>query len=377
MQYQLVDAPMILVVDDDDFSAGVLTGLLSKEGFRACRAVNGIEGKRMALELKPDLILLDIRMPEEDGFSTCQKLKDDPATAMIPIIFETAADDIDSKLKGFSLGAVDYITKPFEKSEVLARVRLHLKLHLTHQELVESYIYKLNQLTEAQQFILPKPEDFPLAKFAVYYKPLDAAGGDFYDVLPISDHLFEYVVADVSGHDWGSSHATASLKALLHQNSATVYTIPESVQFINDVLYRILPADKFLSLCFVRLNRLRKRLAFACAGHPPLVVVRSKGEAGSYGTQGDLVGVSPSIQIEAKEISIESGDRFYLYTDGLLEQADSAVASSLTESIEGLVNLCRQYHSCPLEEAVQKIIDHRFDADHQPADDILLMAVEV
>ncbi|MBD2212531.1 response regulator [Nostoc linckia FACHB-104] len=119
----------VLIVDDNSANLGVLSDALDQVGLEVCIAKSG----KIALErikyVTPDLILLDIMMPEMDGFETCNHLKANPVTKDIPVIFMTAFSDTANKVKGFEVGAVDYITKPFQQQEVLSRVKLHLKLH--------------------------------------------------------------------------------------------------------------------------------------------------------------------------------------------------------------------------------------------------------
>lgn len=118
----------ILVVDDNSTNLDVLSETLISVGFRVAFAVDGESAIRQARYRPPDLILLDVMMPGIDGFETCQRLKADSITRDVPIIFTTALADAENKVKGLSLGAVDYITKPFQQEEVIARVRLHLQL---------------------------------------------------------------------------------------------------------------------------------------------------------------------------------------------------------------------------------------------------------
>lgn len=118
----------ILVVDDNPNNLGVLSDFLAEEGFEILVARDGKGALQRVEHATPDLILLDIMMPEMDGFEVCRRLKAQFHTADIPIIFMTALTDASDKVQGLSLGAVDYVTKPFQKDEVLARIRLHLKL---------------------------------------------------------------------------------------------------------------------------------------------------------------------------------------------------------------------------------------------------------
>ncbi len=131
----------ILIVDDNPNNLSVLYKTLESAGFQVRVEMDG-EGTLEQVEYEPpDLILLDVNMPGIDGFETCKQLKNNPTSKDIPIIFMTAFADINHKIKGLSLGAVDYIPKPFEQEEVLARVRLHLKLNFLSKTLAEQNAY--------------------------------------------------------------------------------------------------------------------------------------------------------------------------------------------------------------------------------------------
>ena len=129
------DNPSILVVDDEADSLSLLTGILSSEGYHVRAADSG----RLALASidawLPELILLDIRMQGMDGFEVCRRLKVDRKSQRVPVIFITAASDLEERVKGLALGAVDYITKPFQREELLARVRTHVELSRLRENL--------------------------------------------------------------------------------------------------------------------------------------------------------------------------------------------------------------------------------------------------
>src|SRR5215213_7005098 len=118
----------ILLVDDNPANLGVLTQLLAAQSWRVLVAQQGESGLRIAQQVQPDLIVLDVLLPGMDGFAICRRLKAELATAEIPVLFMTVRMEAADKLKGFQAGAVDYITKPFQAEEVLARVRTHLRL---------------------------------------------------------------------------------------------------------------------------------------------------------------------------------------------------------------------------------------------------------
>ena len=141
----------ILIVDDNSANLGVLSDALSQAGFEVRVAKSG----KMALErvkyALPDLILLDVMMPEMDGFETCRRLQANPETTQIPVIFMTALSDTANKVEGFQVGAVDYITKPFQQEEVLARVKLHLKLHVLAEKLEEKNMLLEQKVVEVSK----------------------------------------------------------------------------------------------------------------------------------------------------------------------------------------------------------------------------------
>jgi two-component system, sensor histidine kinase and response regulator len=137
----------ILVVDDNPVNVQLLTGLLKKEGFKVRAVLSGKLALQAARNNPPDLILLDINMPEMNGYEVCERLKDDKDLAAIPVIFISALNETIDKVRAFRVGGVDYITKPFQFEEVKARVETHLELHARKRELEQSY----RQLREAER----------------------------------------------------------------------------------------------------------------------------------------------------------------------------------------------------------------------------------
>ncbi len=129
------ESAVIFIIDDQPANLRVITNLLRSSGFKVLVAKDGESGIKKIEKVLPDLILLDILMPGIDGFETCKRLKTSPQTKHIPVIFMTALSDNESKIKGLQMGAVDYLTKPFEQEEILARIKIHLHLQKLNQEL--------------------------------------------------------------------------------------------------------------------------------------------------------------------------------------------------------------------------------------------------
>lgn len=139
----------ILIVDDTPTNLSVLSESLTAEHYQVAVALDGETAIEQIRYKPPELILLDVMMPGIDGFETCKRLKEDPTTRDIPIIFMTALADPVDKVKGLRLGAVDYITKPFQQEEVLARVNVHLQLYRLNQNLEKQVRERTAQLSEA------------------------------------------------------------------------------------------------------------------------------------------------------------------------------------------------------------------------------------
>ena len=118
----------VLAVDDSPEVLALLRARLKPEAIELVTAGSYAEGLALALELRPDLVLLDVEMPEHSGFDLCRRLKEEPSTANIPVIFLTGSSDIETKVHGFDLGASDYVTKPFHPAELRARVRAALRM---------------------------------------------------------------------------------------------------------------------------------------------------------------------------------------------------------------------------------------------------------
>ena len=144
--------PVILVVDDNPTNLKVLTNLLADSGFEILVARDGESGLERAQYIQPDLILLDIVLPTIDGFEICRRLKANEITRNIPVIFITAhATETDKKVKGFEMGGVDFIAKPIQQEEVLARITTHLRIRELTQSLQQQTVALQREITERKQ----------------------------------------------------------------------------------------------------------------------------------------------------------------------------------------------------------------------------------
>ncbi|MET0399533.1 MAG: response regulator, partial [Longimicrobiaceae bacterium] len=133
------EAPLLLVVDDDPVNVELLSDLLAAMDYRTTGAFSGEEALRAARERSPDLVLLDVMMPGMNGYEVCRRLKADAATAGIPVVFVTALSDTDDKVKAIEAGGDDFLTKPFNRPVLVARIRSLLRLKEANDALERSY----------------------------------------------------------------------------------------------------------------------------------------------------------------------------------------------------------------------------------------------
>ncbi len=153
--------PVVLVIDDSPNNLAVIARHLEDNGFEVMIARDGEDGVIKAARGLPDLILLDIMMPGMDGFETCKRLKSTSDTKEIPVLFMTALDSVEDKLRGFEEGGVDYIVKPFNEHEAVARVKTHLKIRKLQRDLEE----KNRRLQQAMNKIKKLEGIIPICSF--------------------------------------------------------------------------------------------------------------------------------------------------------------------------------------------------------------------
>ena len=369
-----IASPKILVVDDVPVNLRLLEGILQPEGFETIVARNGKAARELSRTALPDLILLDIIMPGETGFETCARLKSDPLTSDIPIIFLSALGDVSSKVQGLKIGGVDYISKPVNGEEVLARVRVHLRISQNNRALVQEHRARLESLREAQQAILVRPEDYPEARFAVYYEPLEETGGDFYDVVAVNSDVSGYFVADVSGHGASAAFLTSAIKALLRQYTGPLYSPEDTMRGVDSVMRQILGPEQYLTACYAHLNRWTRKLSVVSAGHPPLLVVSASGEAQVVEMNSDPLGIFSAVVLQRKDLWLAKGDRFFLYSDGMIEATPGADRKA---GIAHLIQACVDFRDEALAASTQNIAARLRGEVRAAEDDLLLLAVEV
>ena len=318
----------ILLVDDNPTNLQVLFQTLEGVGCKLLIAKNGEMALSIAGKALPDLILLDIMMPDIDGYEVCRQLKTNRATSGIPVIFLSALGDTEDKVKGLQLGAVDYITKPFQPDEVIARVNTHLTIHRL-KRVVESQKdqleHELEVVSEVQRKLLPK--QLPVIdgfKLAVHYETSRYAGGDYYDILELPDNCWGFLIADAEGHSAPAAVLMAMTCALFRSYPGSASDPAEVLHYLNEHLCKV--ADpSFMTALYAYYDANAQAMWIARAGHPlPMIFRHSDKKAIELPCPGVYpLGIEPyEIEIPVTETKLEPGDRFLIYTDGLTERFD-------------------------------------------------------
>src|SRR5499427_5011789 len=266
---------LVLVVDDATANLQVVHSML-KDDFKIRVATSG--AKALALvkdKQQPDLILLDVAMPGMVGYELCTILKATPEARDIPVIFLTGKTKCDEETKGFEVGAVDYIHKPFSPAVVKARVHTHLVLRETREKLAQQLLTIQKELETArliQQSILPEtvPQIVGL-DIAARYVPMAAVAGDFYDFIVVDNKHVGILVADVSGHGMPAALIASMLKIALAAQAAHADDPARVLHGLNQALCGKFQ-HHYVTASYAFVDMKKRTLTYAGAGHPPLLM---------------------------------------------------------------------------------------------------------
>ncbi len=357
----------ILIVDDSPANIKVLAATLMSD-YEIAATTNGYEAieiatMRIGLNTAPDLILLDIMMPGMDGYEVCRRLKSDIRTKNIPVIFITARSEEKEEAKGFELGAVDYITKPFSPAIVKARVNTHLDLkrHRDHLEKLNTLLKEeiaerkrseaaLKELFKKQEVdielakktlklvngVIPRYTDLSdgLALFAdVISVACYAEGGDHFfvrNIKPDKENRREKTVLslkDQSGHEV-SCVLRSIITDFIHNNilnSNSLVTLEKAVSKLNDEICRsgIFNLEDFFTSINAEIDHETLKMRYVSAGHPPFLLIRGTSvmglpDSGNKGTNVPIA-IKGGIMFSAGEFQLNENDKLIFYTDGLTE----------------------------------------------------------
>ena len=373
---------LILIVDDTPTNIGVISGAL-KDTYKTKIATNGEKALALAsAEEKPDLILLDIVMPGMDGYEVCSRLKSDPATSEIPVIFLTGQTGAEDETRGFEVGAVDYVHKPFSPAVVKARVRSHILLREARAQLAEQLLALNNELEMARQIqlsILPHSiPALPGLEIAARFLPMTSVAGDFYDFIKVDDKHIGILIADVSGHGLPSALIASMLQVALKGQAHHAAEPAKVLRGLNLALCGKF-TQNFVTAAYIYMDLENHLLRYAGAGHPPVLHWRnSASKTGQVLENGLVLGMVEEAGYEALELTLEPRDRYVLYTDGVVEAADPARELYGTDRFMEFMDSNRALDTGPFADALLAELAKWTGqpADQSQQDDITLLVID-
>jgi phosphoserine phosphatase RsbU/P len=355
-----VEKQTVLVVDDTPTNIKVVMETL-KDDYRIVAAVNGQRALQLAAsDPNPDIILLDVMMPEMDGYEVCAKLKTDVKTRDIPIIFVTAMSDTQDETKGFELGAVDYITTPISPPVVLARVKNHLELKkareiLKNQNLIleqrveertrevlelqqsefdllvakEKVENELNIAAQIQKSILPS--SFPAypdrKEFELYafMKPAHYVGGDFYDFFFIDDNTLAIVMADVSDKGVPAALFMMVSRTLIRSLAFDNRSPSAMLEKANNIMCHNNDSGMFVTVFLALYDVSSGKLTASNGGHSASLIIKHDGTSREWAaTHGTALGFMEELPYKEETMDLEVNQTLFLYTDGVTEAMSPA-----------------------------------------------------
>ncbi|MBW1750072.1 MAG: SpoIIE family protein phosphatase [Deltaproteobacteria bacterium] len=377
----------ILIVDDERININVLAELL-KPKYKILAALNGTQALKAARSANPpDLVLLDIMMPEMDGYEVCRQLKSDDTTKDIPVIFVTAMGQVEDETKGLELGAIDYLTKPISPAIVEARVKTQLALKKNMEELHRAYTVIESQKDRMQKELdvgrdiqlAMVPKDFPAGNDYSIHATLEPArevGGDFYDAFTVDEEHICFCIGDVSGKGVPAALFMAMAKTLIKSRALSDPSTADIVTHVNDGLSTDNEGCLFVTLYVCIFNVRTGELLTTNAGHnPPLLKHRDGSITSLSNRDGLVVGAMDGITYSEKRYQLQKDDTLLLFTDGVTEAENPNEEFFGDERLEKLFT---DWQDESVEKLVENVVatTHAFEGENRQADDITVLAFQ-
>lgn len=381
----MIKAPekrLLLLVDDDSENVQVVHSIL-KDRYKIRVAMNGGKALELAkVEPLPDLVLLDVMMPQMDGYEVCGRLKADQRTRDIPVIFLTGKTEVTDETRGFEVGAVDYIHKPFSPPIVTARVRTQLMLRdarATVSRQLEAINSELEMARQIQLSILPRETPHLQGlEIEARYLPMSSVAGDFYDFLVIDEKHVGILIADVSGHGLPSALIASMLQTAFAAQALNAADPARVLSGLNQALCGKFRSH-YVTAAYLFLDIDKNTVKYAGAAHPPLLLWQSKhGRASECVENGLMLGPFAHSIYSAITFPLEEGDKIVLITDGIIEARDS---SDKEFGMERLRQIVDSQHSLPVSHFADAVLDGLAGWSQEAigpgqSDDITLLAID-
>ncbi len=381
MNHQKDNAGTVLVIDDEPDLRKILEINLSHLNYKVLTAENGAIGINMAHEHRPGLIILDMMMPEMDGNEVCAQLQSSDKTRGIPILILTAKENMETKLEALKLGAVDYITKPFEMSELTARISSQFKIQNLYKE-VQQYAQKmeadLEVARQVQKSILPHRIPYlEGVSLAAIYTATEMVGGDYYDIIQRDASSLSLLVSDVSGHGIPAAFITAMAKISFKNALKKEKALHEVLEEINSEFHEIIRTEHYLTAFLCNYDIETRHFSYSKAGHINQLLYRSKkGKCEELETEGFFIGTFDKGHYETKSAQLDQGDILVLFTDGLVECKNT---QSQHYGIERLKSIIEQNYQLDAASLVKIIMEdqNQYIKDQSRSDDFSLLIMNI
>jgi len=318
------EPPLILIVDDNPANVEILQMRLLANDYHIITATNGEMGLSMAREKHPDLILLDIMMPQMDGLEVCRRIKGDPSLPFMPIILVTAKSESKDIVAGLEAGGDEYLAKPVDHSALVARVKSMLRIKLLHDTVLEQSTQLKMQLktaTKIQSLFWPEiPELEAGGHIWAVSVPASYVGGDLYDIIPLPDESLLAYVADVSDKGVPAALIMAALSTKIRSESRAQNEIDVLLESVNRSLYSLISEEGyFATIVLVKYWPASGKMQLALGGHLQPLWILKDGVGELPLLTGISLGITPDAHFEKKEMTLSPGESILLFTDGVTE----------------------------------------------------------
>ncbi len=317
----------VMIVDDDIINLQLLLNQLKKDGY----SVTSFTGGEQALEsiasgARYDIVLLDVMMPVMSGYEVLGRIRERFTSHELPVIMLTAKNTTQDIITGINLGANDYITKPFDRDVLLARVKSYISLKRAVREQTE-YIAVKQELDIARKIQLAiLPHKLPVApglSISARYEPMREIGGDFYDFLQPDEKRLGVLVADVTGHGVPAALISSMVKVSYYMSAEQMENPAALLQKMNSTLIDHI-YGRYITAFYAYIDLHKMKLVFSSAAHWPMYLHnRESGEFRELYVKGKLVGLVREAQYKNVEVDIKKGDRLVLFSDGIIEERNA------------------------------------------------------
>ncbi|MGB9702097.1 MAG: SpoIIE family protein phosphatase [Candidatus Kapaibacteriota bacterium] len=346
--HRLIDGyrPKIIIVESFNEDNSKIHTLLKEKGYDVLRMNDYNSTMEEIKSHNPDLVLLDISSVYEIGLKLCSRIKNNKLTKDIPVVFITTSQDEELILQGFDAGAVDFLTKPFNSKELIARIKTHIDLKITKEMLFK----KIDEITEINNKLLESKENYEryyrilskeISSAAEYvqsllpnkistkdlrtnwlFVPSQSLGGDSFGYHWLDENNFIIYLLDVSGHGVASALQSVSVLNMLRFRTLPVKDFTDPAAVFSE-LNKAYPIQKhnylFFTLFYAVWNKATRKLRFAGAGHPPSFLITKDKQLLELNSQNILIGTKDNAKFTYEEIEVPHNSNLLIYSDGIID----------------------------------------------------------